>query len=553
MNKKNIIIVTIIFAVAVELYSSINVGDQDKLITDIYLKNAYGQLEAGNYEKAFSLSNIALSFNNGNSDALYIRSISGRVLALDIDPKEDLSDAIIKGDWKYYNEIFARANLSKYLFFDGDIEDAYLNLQPFGSKLASNSEISELYIRLSISVGRIDEALSIAENRLRVEPYDSYSQLILSMYNASWLEQAKEILMKGDPSEYISKEAFQYIIRNESECGFLNELYFRRWGEDRFYLINNSCKNPDLLQKLLYDLYPDKSTAHFRELMSLYILFDDDELKKLILNWLSSINITILYDNNRDGFNDTVASYNKGHLTSFKHDRNNDGSYDFIVTLDKTPLSLELITPYGHDYFYYKNYPNLIKVIKSYDKMSVEFQLIPYKLSLDIISLPKDFTSEIPYILQDIIFPDDNILTSSSTRRIQRDINDDSVSQYSIIDLDETMEEVYNSDGIKIVERHYKKSILITVFKDLDNDGVFDTIYEYKDAILQKISFDDNNNGIPEYTENYENGFVRSWDFNEDGIMDSTESTENGTINRELSVNPAGSLDNSMQINGNPE
>jgi len=553
MNKKFIVILIVTFVLTIDIYSINNVSGQDKLITDIYLKNSYEQFVAHNYEKAFSLSNIALSFCKENSDALYIRSVSGRNLGLHSNPKEDLSAAVIASDWKYYNEISARAILSKYMYFDGDIEEAYLNLQPFSTELANNSEISELYIRLSISVGKIDEALLIAGNRLKVEPYDTYSQLIMSMYNPSWLEQTKDILMRGDPSDYISKDVFQYIIRNESENEFLNELYLQRWGEDRFYLISNSFKNPDLLNKLLYELYPENTNVDFKELFRIYNMFEDENNKKLILNWLASINLTIFYDYDKDGFNDTIASYSKGHLISFNYDSNNDGLYDYIVTLDETPLSLEVITPYGHDNYYYENYPYLIKVLKSDDKRLVEFQLIPYKLALEIVFLPKDFTLEIPHILEDINFPDENSLTASSTRKMLRDITDDSVSNYSIVDLDENIEEVYNSNGIQIIERHYKSSILITVLKDLDYDGVFDTVYDYKDGKLQRISFDDNNNGVPEYTEDYENGFVRSWDFNEDGLMDSREYTENGSIYRELSSKLDGDFDTSIKINSDQE
>jgi hypothetical protein len=70
---------------------------------------------------------------------------------------------------------------------------------------------------------------------------------------------------------------------------------------------------------------------------------------------------------------------------------------------------------------------------------------------------------------------------------------------------------------------------------------------------LQRISFDDNNNGVPEYTENYEDGFVRSWDFNEDGIMDSRDFIENGIIYRELSSNLDGDFDTSIKINSDQE
>ncbi len=106
---------------------------------------------------------------------------------------------------------------------------------------------------------------------------------------------------------------------------------------------------------------------------------------------------------------------------------------------------------------------------------------------------------------------------------------------------------------MKILERHYKRSILITVFKDFDSDGVFDTIYDYKDGILKTVSFDENNNGISEYIENYENGLVSSWDFNEDGVIDSREKYENGIIYRELSSKLDGIFDTTLEITSDME
>lgn len=553
MNKKSLfIILYFIFLVFVVFSENSNAGPNE-LVAEIYIKKGFEQYEAGNYEVAFSLSDIALSFSGNSSDAFYIRSKTGRFLGLDLNPKEDLTTAIILDNWKYNNELAARYSLSKYMYFDGDVEGAYLNLLPFKNVLADNSEYTELFIRMSLSLDKIDMALKCAENFLDVDPYDSYSQLIMTMYDPLWLEKVENILSIGDPTKYLSKEVFQYIIKNGTDCVFLNNLYLERWGEDRFYIISNACNSITLLPGILVELYPDDTTVMFSELLWLYNMFEDEKSKKLILTRLGAINLKIMYDSDADGFIDTEAYYNSGKLYSFNSDRNHDGIYDYFVQLDENPIKLIVKTIFGVDSYVYKNYPFLINVLKTNKDTILEYQLIPYTLTFEIISVPLDFTKEIPHILKDIKFPDNDILTSSSTYRTLTHPDDKIISNYSIIGLDENIEKIFTSDGVKIIERHYRGSVLISVKKDFNEDGYFDTVYNYKNGVLQIISFDDNNNGILEYTENYENGLVRSWDFNEDGLIDSREHSDNGIIYRELSSQLDGIFDIFLEITSDME
>ena len=176
--------------------------------------------------------------------------------------------------------------------------------------------------------------------------------------------------------------------------------------------------------------------------------------------------------------------------------------------------------------------------------------MIPYTLTLDVIRLPLDPVKEKPYILDSVTLPDSDILTHSSTQKSINNFDTRLESKYIWIESDESIENVFSYDGIKVIERHFRNFVLITVFKDFDSDGVFDTIYEYKDGVLQRISFDADNNGIAEYIEDYENGLVRSWDFNEDGLLDSRERYENGIIYRELSSEFNGVFDKIIEING---
>ena len=551
MNKVFILIFSCLLVFSI--HSESKKADLDELITDIYVKNSFEQFGQGNYEEAFSLANIALSFSEYNSDAYFIRAVSTRNLSLDMNPRNDLIKSIISDNWNYYNEIIARSKLSEFMYLDGDIEDAYLNLLPFSSHLSFSSEYTELFIRISINIGNLDAAIISAENILKVDSKDSYSQLFMATYNPAWLTKAEHILTDGDPSNYISKDVVQFVIKNNLDCDSYIEFYKNRWGEDRFYKISTACKNIDLLPKILSELYPDNTVVDFKELTWLYSLFDNVNSKKLILNKLNSIIITIQYDSDSDGFIDTEALYNNGKFISFKFDSNHDNSFEYFVDLDEKPVRLKILTKNRLYSFTYKNYPYLINVSISDKNTISEYELIPYTLPFEIIFVPEDYTKEMPHILENILFPDNDLLTASSSSKTLKNTEDTILSNYSIIGLDESLEKVFNSDGVKIVERHYKGSVLISVHKDIDGDGFFDSIYDFNDGILQKISFDDNNNGISEYMENYENGLISTWDFNEDGIFDSKEYSDNGIIYRELSSKLDGIFDISLEIKTNME
>jgi antitoxin component YwqK of YwqJK toxin-antitoxin module len=139
-------------------------------------------------------------------------------------------------------------------------------------------------------------------------------------------------------------------------------------------------------------------------------------------------------------------------------------------------------------------------------------------------------------------------LTTYSTLKVSTDKEDNLISNYLILAANESIEKIFNSDGVKILERYYENSVLITVYKDFDSDGVFDTAYDYKDGLLMTVSFDENNNGVSEYIENYETGILSSWDFNEDGLIDSREIFKNGILYREISTKLDGVFDSTIEV-----
>lgn len=525
----------------------------DTLLAGIYLEHAVKQFSSNNFLEAYSLADTSLMFIDTSSDAFFIRGVSSRESEIKDSSVADLSTAIITDNWKYYNEITARVLLSKYIYFAGDIESAYINLLPFSNDLGNDSFSTEIFIRMALSLGKVDEALRAAGNLLQVDQTDSYSQLIMALYNPEWRMRAEQILIGGDPANYFSKDVLQVIIENSADCSFLMDLYKNRWGKDRFYNISNICNEKDTLKEILDELYPENSVINHKELTRVYSLVEDDSSRLLIDEQLGSIKLTIIYDINNDGFIDTEALFDMGKLVSFSFDSDQDNNYDHFVEMDGLPVSLKIKNGEEILSFFYESYPNLINVTVSDEKSLTEYQLIPYTLELDVIRLPLDPVKDIPYILNNITFPDSDILTVSSAQKSINNYATSLESKYTWIESDESIENIFNSEGIKVIERHFRNFVLITVFKDFDSDGVFDTIYEYKDGLLQTISFDANNNGIAEYIEDYEKGLVRSWDFNEDGLMDSRERHENGIIYRELSSKLDGNFDTFSEINGNTD
>ncbi len=550
MNKRFFFIAIIICLLGNSVYSVNKLNSPDVPISEIYLKNSYEQYKADNYKEALSLINIALSFSNESSDALFIRTVAERMLEISNISISGLQDAIIIDNWHYFNELTARVYLSKFLFFNGNTEEAYLNLIPFVKELSDNSYFTELFIRIALSLGKVEQAKLSAANRIVVDPYDNYSQQILVLYEKEWVEKANAILQDGDPLNYFSKNVVQTLIRiGGDNCILLREFYLKRWGSDRFYKISSICDSIDKASGFLKELYVDDIILDYKELLWIYKIIENDaESIQALSVKLNSLNFTIVYDSDNDGYNDTSAVFSQGKLLSFDYDSNNDGQYNYLVKLSGIPVSLKIVHPDEISLFYYKNYPNLSKVSVSNNEKNIEYQLIPYKLSLDSINIPKNMFLGIPKISTNYDIPDNDTLTAFSSLKVSTNNENNLIANYFKSASDESIEKIFNTNGVKILERHYENSVLITVFKDFDNDGVFDTVYEYINGILKTVSFDENNNGVFEYLENYENGILSSWDFNEDGLIDSREIIRNGIIYHEMSSGMDGVFDSSVEV-----
>jgi hypothetical protein len=552
MILKSFAIITLFCIFSLNVHSLEYFNSPDDLITSIYLKNAFMEFESENYMGALKLADIALSFSENSSDALFLSARARKNLGISEDVQIDIKNAIIWNNWVYYDEITARVFLSELLYLNGYVQDAYLNLILIRNKLVSDSFFTELFIRISLNLGKIDEAVSIASEHLVINSNDKYSQFILARYDQNWLLDAQTQIENGDPAHYFNKLVFQELFYTGFNCEILRNLYLERFGDDRFSKISSLCISPDNLDELLIALYPDNSRIEHNELLWLLSIFNDGEIKNKILNKMNSISLEIEYDIDSNGFIDTTAQFVNGKLMTLSFDGNHDGVNDYFAEINELPVMIVIEAGSEKITLKYKYYPNLIEVIKENEISETLYELIPYKIQHDILTFSANLTEDIPFFTNYII-PGDNILTEVSTKKKIMYKENNLLSIYSITGYNQGIENVYNSDGIKILQRYYQDAVLITVHKDFDSDGIFDTVYEYKDGLLLTVLFDENNNGVYEYTENHYNDLIKTWDFNEDGEIDSKEYMENGVIIRSVSTNHDGVFDYSSIIESDKE
>ncbi len=547
MNRKLVFLILIFYLISFSyLYAFENI---DTLLADVYIEHAYRQFETGNYKEAFELSKVSLSFSGTVSDALFIHAVSGREIGEGSSSQNDLYLSIVSDSWKYYDETTARVYLSMYRYVAGEIESAYINLEPFKFYLSRSSFYSEVFIKIALSLQKIEDAVIIAGKRLEVDPFDEYSQLTMAMFNSDWLMAASKNILEGDPAGFYSRKLVQSIIRRSTGNNMLLDYYRNRWGADNFYNIAILSDTKGNIESSLSLLFPDNSSVLYEDLLWGFSLLMQEGRKKSVLNYLNSITVEIRYDVNSDSIKDTKAIFHQGVLTDFRFDSNQDGSYDFVVDFTAgKPQKIVLDNGERSIFLYYRDYPNLIRVVDSSPDYKREYQLIPYSVSFDPLDLPEQMMDGIPVVLTDYSVPSDTVLTQNSTKKSTEDLTLDRVENYIRIGSEESVEKVFEAEGTKIVERHYRNSVLITLYSDSDSDGVFDTVYNYNDALLTSVTFDGNNNGVFDYMENYIDGFVRSWDFNEDGIIDTRDRYVEGVMIREISTEMNGIFDTSFEL-----
>ncbi len=547
MNRKFLFLILFLYSLSFsQLYA---VQDIDSLLADIYVEHAYNQFESGNYNEAFELSDIALAFSGLSSDGLFIHAVSGRETGRVSDSLRDLSLSIVADSWTKYDETTARVYISLYQFMSGEVESAYINLEPFKTELSRSSFFSEVFIKIALRLQKVDEAVRAAGNRLKVDPYDVYAQLTMAIYNSEWLVNTSRNILEGDPASFYSRELIQSIIRRSTGIDNLLNFYKERWGEDQFYTIAGLADSDSNVIDSVSSVFPDNSSVAYEDLLWGYNLLNTEEQKTSVMSYLTSITIRILYDVNSDSTDDTEAIYTGGTLSDFRFDSNQDGSYDVLVNFNTGKPQKLVLNNLNHTYtFIYRDYPYLIKAVDSGPDYKREYQLIPYSVLLDVLILPDNLIDGIPSVIPDYLIPDDTILTDNSTQKSTIDLNTKNVANFIRLDSDESVERIFESEGTKIIERHFRNSILITIYRDFNTDGIFDTVYNYTDAVLSSVTFDENNNGVVDYMEDYTDGLVRSWDFNEDGIIDTRDSYIDGVLTREISTELNGVFDTSFEL-----
>ncbi len=491
---------------------------QNKLISDLYMKSALEEYNNGSFSSSLKLTDISISFNSDVSDAYYLKA---KILLEEkkySSSKREIEQALLNHNWKYFNDFEGRLLLAEIQFQLGDAGSAYLILIPYKNIIISRADAAEIYIRIAVVLGKIDDALKVA----RLFPDKSFAQKILVMNDFQWRNEALRRIRRGDLSNLYAKEVLQELIMQKTDfsCSFLMKYYSKRWGEDRFYLLNSLCFEKTDLKKTLDSFFKKDSIISRKEIWRIKTILDRRSIIYNTKSYFSNKSFVITDDMNNDGITDSITEIVSGAVKSVKFDFNQDGNAEYKVICEEGVIKrIDVFT--GKDIkIKYLPYPYIHTYTVTGKDKQRHYTLIPYNVKLPLIVIPDDPVLRLSILNRFVKLPSDSVLQEKASDFIEKDKKN---QQYIIADrtsVTDTIVKFLDKNGEKYREREYHGTLIKSENEDIDGDGIPDIFYTYKNGKLNSVAYDENHNGNPEYKEEYQPLLIKMWDFDDNGITD---------------------------------
>ncbi len=529
------------FLIPVFTYSQNAVKMQNLLLSKLYFRNAVNEFTDNRNNAALRFVDVALSFYAEASDPHFLKAKILRIQKKYVLAENEVETALLNHDWNYYTDIEGRIFLAEIQYRLGDAGAAYVNLLPYKMFLVSKPDTAELFMKLDQVLGKNDDALAVA----RLFPREGFAQRILAAEDLQWRNEALARILQGTGADnYYTKEAVQELISHLSikNCPVLLEYYKKRWGNDRFYVINSLCLDTTDITATLNALFTDGTVVSRNEVIRMKEILD---LRKIdySMQYFSSKSFTITDDLNNDGITDMVTVIGNGLLRNVKIDKNQDGTAEYTITFSKgTIQSVEIAKDFSL-LTEYQPYPYVKTYIISQSGKTRDYTIVPYAIKLPLVIMPENPVLQPVMVNSYVHLPSVYMLEDKSSKFTEKDTSSRTVIDADRISSLDTLVTFLNSSGIVFKRRTYKGTAIQNQTEDINGDGVPDLFFTYHDGQCASMAFDQNNNGNPEYVEEYYPKNIKKWDFNDDGVFDFEEYTEGTTLVQEYSTKMNGTFD----------
>ncbi len=497
---------------------------QDKLLADVYFRNALDEYNKGSFNSAGTLVDISISFYSDFSDSHYLKSLLFFRIKHFSAALAEVKTALFIGNWNSFCPIDGHLLSAKINLESGDPAAAYMDLMPYESSADLNKAIAEIYVPAAAYSGHVEEALKVS----RLFPMDNFAQKVLARYDRGWRNEARARIMSGDNTDLYTKEAVRILINSIdlSLCSGFLSYYRKRWGADRFYLINSLCIDTADAENILDTIFTSTDAVRRDEIFRIKKILDYKNADYDARSYFRDKNFTVTDDLNGDGLCDVESRIEAGVVKSVQFDRNHDGVPEYSVEFaEGKVVSVKISDGDKTICAEYLPYPYLVRYTVNDGNVEREYSLIPYMIKLPVVIPAENPFLDSPSVNRYVSLPGSMTLETMSSKIEERNMAGDTVVEAERTSLAGTYMVFKGRDGVVLKKREYDGRRLIKEDDDIDHDGKTEVAYVFDKGKLVSASFDLNHNGKAEYREIYLPDRINEWDFNEDGIYDYREYT----------------------------
>lgn len=572
-----------IFNILFILFSVCNIVSAESLASleinrknaELYLEYAEKSILNENWNSVLHQSELGITNDSTISDLYYVKALAMAKLGkkrAEVLPV--IQEAFHYDKWVNYNENRARILYADVLSEIGKYQESLDVLNKNQFIYSADAE----YIRIK-NYYREGTADSINKARAKVDavrkiyPSDKRFPQLFFNFEMIFMNYAQRNQTEYKVPELVLKIADDYIQKlpdydNDDVETEIMALLFSSGEQQKRLLKAIGEKKSDiplfalvgletgiLSEEKAYNLFFESSenTYYLNILETFCTLIKNEGLKQNLYKLLNSFEGLLYIDENLDLRNELIVQYERGRPSTVYYDVNNDNIAEIYALCDfGEPLSIFLENQNVN--IHYEKYPNVKNTLfvdknLSFNFLDDDFTFIPFEIIADKTFSELGLNFFIPYVNQEISFPDEYFLVEKAALiDIKTTERDNSKATYSAY-KGQPIHAVFSNNSKMYGYSTIAQGLPFVRYVDYDNDDVFETMEtfdfinkkqidssETKDFVqrvfginafsselyLKKVEIDRNQNTIVEFSEEYlENNQKKSfWDKNEDGFWD---------------------------------
>ena len=550
--------------------NSADVANRRTAIRYLQLGKQYASEKA--WKEADSQVNLGLAYDDSISDLWYLRAVSQAAQgAKKAEVLPFISKAISKNQWADYNRDSARIFYADLLCTTLNYEKAVsvLNEKPFIYSADAEYIRAKSYYSMQ-TADSVKKARSIIESARRIYPADVRFPELFFAFEFRINDGSRDA--QRIASSFIPMLQDYRNLSLETELFALNTLEgeekvrrlmaFKAANKKTPYFSQIALENGITDEFLALDMFyqfADKEIS-LDVIENLSKTLKDEEAKKELSEYLASYSGTIIQDTNGDLTPNLTVKYSRGRPEYIVYDRNQDEVPEWTCSCDfGLPQTLEISE--NNVGLTYSTWPSVKNALfKFYGKASdLEVELVseafawsPFAIDYDdVIKESLDLEFFMPKPQDDEKLSGEQLILSASSYTLPSKERENAVIKVSLLDGKAQSARYFEGETM-YASAQFTDGIPELRIVDTDGDGIFETTETYgfsknldKNFItkademqvmtnifgqpaegtgfyVKMIQIDRNGDTVPEFTEEYTEGFgkISSWDFDSDGLWD---------------------------------